>query len=590
MFMKKIKIKIDDREIECAAGMTIMAAAEKSGIFIPGLCGHPDFSPKANCRVCVVEVYSAANSGQAPRGKLVTSCSTHAQDGMVVRTDAERVKRSRNLNIELLFAEHIEKCPTCVWRFNCKLLELAERYKILITVFKDRKRERKIYKFANAVEIDGTQCIDCRNCVDACSKLQKINYLELKGKGIDQEVVPVKNKKSVFAAAFANAPADKVDCIYCGQCALHCPVGAAQEQTDWEAVEKEIKNVGKVVVAQFAPSVAVSMGEEFGIDAGKITTGQVIEGLRKIGFNHVFDASGAADLTAMIEAEELLERLKKRRHLPMFTSCCPAWVKYAEFYRPDLIPNLASSRSPQIHAGGVIKTYWAEKTGISPKNIVVVSIMPCPAKKFEAAREELRVNGLRPVDYVLTARELVFLFKKNKIDLAALPSGQSDDLFGEGSGAGVIYEGSGGVIEAVLRTAADWMRKNGKIPRSCFELKNVRGSAGIKEAKLSIGGKDLRAAAISGIGEIAAVLADLKKYDYIEVRACPGGCVGGGGQPIPTTPAIRKKRADVLYKSAKSRGIKKAHENKNVIGVLKWLENKKGLKNKILFIKYRDYR
>ncbi|MFH1427244.1 MAG: [FeFe] hydrogenase, group A [Patescibacteria group bacterium] len=565
--MKKINIKINGKAISCEPGQTIFKVAKENGIFIPGLCGHPDFPPKANCRVCVVEI--------AGWKKLATACSTEVEEGMDIRTDSERVKKARNLNIELIFAEHIERCPECIWRVNCKLLDLADKYKIEIKRFSDRKGRRKVFKFSNAVEIDGTQCIDCRNCIDACSMLQNINYLEIKGKGINQEIVPVKKKD--------------IDCIYCGQCAVHCPVGAAQEQSQWEMVEKVLKDKKKIVIAQFAPSIRVSIGEEFGVPYGKIMTEHVVSGLRKLGFNYVFDVSFGADITTIVEAEELLSRLKKKSVLPMITSCCPAWVKYLEFYNPELIPNLTTARSPHIHSGGAIKTFWAEKMKINPKNILVVSIMPCTAKKFGATRKELKVNGNWPVDYVLTTREFAWLMKKNKIDFKNLKKSQADSQLGEYSGAGVIYGGSGGVMEAALRTAhflACGAKKEGVcLPR--IDFKKVRGLAGIKESEVAVADKKLRIAVVNGIGNIKPVIENLNKYDYIEVMACPGGCIGGGGQPIPTTPETRQKRIEALYKIDKDKKIRKAHENKGVIEILEWLKKQKGnLEHRVLHTSY----
>lgn len=551
---KKIKIKIDGKTVECAEEETIMQAAKRIGIDIPGLCGHADFKPKANCRVCVVEV-----SG---RPRLQTSCSTLVEDGMEITTSSERVEKARNTNIELIFAEHIEKCADCVWRFECKLLSFAEKYKLLITTFRDRKGKRKTYKFANAVEIDGTQCIDCRNCIDACSILQNINYLELKGKGADQEVVPTKKKD--------------IHCILCGQCAVHCPVSAAQEQTHWEAVEKIIKDKNKTVVAQFAPSIRVSIGEDFGLPYGKIMTGNVVAGLRKLGFNYVFDVNFGADVTTMVEAEELLERINQGGKMPMMTSCCPAWVNYVEFYHPELIPNLTSSRSPHIHSAGLIKTYWAEKKGIKPENIVVVSIMPCTAKKHEAERPEMKINGVLPVDFVLTTREFSFMLKKNKIDFANLKEDPADDPLGEYSGAGAIYGASGGVMESALRTA-DFMACESKEKNACLskiDFKEVRGLLDVKEAVVVVGGKKLRVAVVNGIGNIEPVIENLKNYDYIEVMACPGGCIGGGGQPIPTNNEIREKRIAALYRLDKKLPIRAAHENKGVEKALSWIKAK----------------
>ena len=577
--MKKIKIKINGKKISCLSGKTIMEVAQENEIFIPGLCYHPDFPAKGNCRICVVEI-----KGEK---KLCLSCQRKVVDGMEIWTDTERVKKTRNLNIELIFAEHIEKCPTCIWNVHCDLLELAERYKIEIKRFSDRKGKRKTYKFANAVEIDGTQCIDCRNCLDACSLLQNISYLELKGKGVDQEVVPTKNKK--------------IDCIYCGQCAVHCPVGAAQEQSQWEMVEKDLADKKKIVIAQFAPSIRVSIGEEFNLPYGKILTGQVVAGLKELGFNYIFDVSFGADITTMVEAEELLKRIKTPPHpplirgggrgerLPLMTSCCPAWVKYVEFYHPELILNLTTARSPHIHSGGTIKTYWADKMNISPKEITVVSIMPCTAKKFEATRKELKVKGIFPVDYVLTTREFAWLLKKNNIDFSKLKPQKADDCLGEYSGAGIIYGGSGGVMESALRTAQFLAcgKNKGKICKTQLEFKQVRGLGDVKEAIVSVAGKKLRVAVVNGIGNIEPVIDNLGKYDYIEVMACPGGCIGGGGQPIPTTDEIRKKRIAALYKLDKSKKIRKAHENKRVLEALTWLKKQDKLERKVLHTGYK---
>ncbi|MEA2097477.1 MAG: [Fe-Fe] hydrogenase large subunit C-terminal domain-containing protein [Patescibacteria group bacterium] len=605
--MKKAKIKINNKEIICASSKTIMEVAKENGIEIPGLCNHPDFSPKANCRICVVEIKGIK--------KLMTSCSTKVQDGMEVKTNTERVKRVRNLNIELIFAEHIEKCPDCIWNVNCKLLSLANKYDIKIKRFTDRKDKRKIYKFANAVEIDGTQCIDCRNCIDACSILQNINYLKLKGKGAEQEVVP--NKK---------IGDKKIDCIYCGQCTVHCPVGAAQEQSHWEKVEKFLYDKSKIVIAQFAPAIRVSIGEEFGLPYGKIATGQVVAGLKKLGFDHVFDVNFGADITTIIEARELLERLEKNKNnnktdkkkletgnwklnslnkktvpsskfqvpsLPMITSCCPAWVKYVEFYHPELIPNLTTSRSPHIHLGGIIKTYWAERKKVKPENIVVVSVMPCTAKKFESTREELKVKNASPVDYVLTTREFAWMMKRRCVDFAKIKGVGADCPLGEHSGAAAIYGGSGGVMESALRSArffacAGDKKKESEICKLDLDFKAVRGLENIKETMVVVAGAKLRIAVVNGIGNIEQVIENLNNYDYIEVMACPGGCIGGGGQPIPTTDEIRKKRIEALYQIDKNKKNREAHRNEGVLEVLEWLEGQGKLEHSVLHTEYGD--
>ncbi len=565
---KKITITINDQIVNCEQGMTVLQAAKIIGIDIPALCQHDDFAPQANCRICVVEIVG--------NNRLQTSCSTLVKEGMEITTDSPKVRRARQTNLELIFAEHIEKCGTCVWRFECPLLSFAEKYKLQITRFKDRKAKRKIYKFANAVEIDGSQCIDCRRCVEACSQLQHIDYLEVKGKGVNQEIVPVKDKHK--------------HCILCGQCAVHCPVSAAQEQTAWEQVERVIKDKNKIVIAQFAPSIRVSIGEDFGIDPGHNVSGQVITALRELGFDYVFDVNYGADVTTMIEAQELVDRIINKKPLPMMTACCPAWVNYVEFYRPDLIPNLTTARSPHIHSGGIIKTYWASKSGIDPRNIKVVSIMPCTAKKYEASRSELKVNGYYPVDYVLTNREFSFMMKKNYINLANLKSSKADHPIGEYTGAAAIYGASGGVMESALRTVDYLLNGSSQAELSNIRInfKNVRGVEGLKEAKIKIANHELQVAVVNGIGNIQKVFEHFPKYHYIEVMACPGGCIGGGGQPIPTNWQIRKKRMQALYQHDRNLNIRQAHKNKSAQEALTWLkEQGHKLEHQVLHTSYK---
>lgn len=561
-----MRIKLNNKIIDATAGQTILDVATASGFFIPTLCHHPDLEIKTNCRMCVAEVKG--------RDTLVTACSTLVQEGMEILTESPRIKKARVINLELLFAEHEKKCINCTLRYNCDLLKYAARYKVDVNRFKNRKAERKIYQFANAVEIDGSQCIDCKNCVEVCSQVQKINYLKFEGGGANQEVVPVKDKTRA--------------CIYCGQCALHCPVAATQEHYAWEEVEKVLKDKNKIVVAQFAPSVRISIGEEFGLPYGTNCEGKIISALKKLSFQHVFDVNFGADLTTLVEAEELLERFKNKKGIfPMMTSCCPAWVAYVEFYHPELLPNLTTSRSPHIHLAGAIKTYWAQKNKIAAKKIVVVSVMPCTSKKYESSRKELFLKGNPLVDYVITTRELAFLIKKNNIDFKKLPDGVSEQLFNNGSGAAAIYGASGGVMESALRTANALVcaKSKSKICNSRLEFKEVRGLAGFKEASVNLDGKIIKVGVVNGIGNIEHVLPKLKKYHYIEVMACPGGCLGGGGQPIPTTRAIRLKRLAGLYEIDKNRPIRKAHDNKEMKEYFAWVK-KNNLNKQVLYTKF----
>lgn len=562
-----LNLKLNNKKIVVPSGKTILEIATERGIKIPSLCHHPDLDVRASCRVCVVEIKG--------RDKLATACSTKATEGMEIFTDSPRVKKARQLNIELIFASHIEKCADCTMRFNCDLLQLAKDYNIKITRFDDRKSKRKTYKFANAVEIDGTQCIDCQNCVTACAR-QGINFLEVEGHSVNQEI------KSTRAKGQA--------CIYCGQCANACPVAAAQEQGEWKQVEAALKDKNKIVVAQFAPAVRVSLGEEFGMPYGINCAKKINTALKKLGFNYIFDVNFGADITTMTEAEELVERLNdKKAAAPMFTSCCPAWVAYVEHYHPELIPNLTSARSPHIHSAGAIKSYFADKHKLNGKKIVVVSIMPCTAKKYEAARPELKYQGYQLVNQVLTTREFAFLLKKNNIDLKKLQDSETDPLFNDGSGAAAIYGASGGVMESALRTAvslacAQTKSKN-KLCASRLEFKEVRGLKGLKEAKVNLAGRQLKVGVVNGLGNIERILPKLREYQYIEVMACPGGCLGGGGQPLPTTKAIREQRLAGMYTIDAGKPIRRAHENKAMTDYYSWVKQK-SLSAKLLHTKF----
>lgn len=540
-----MNIKIDNKIIKCDSNETILDAAKKAGIIIPTLCHHPDLPVKANCRVCVCELEGC--------DKLVTACSTKVQDGMVVKTNTDKVRKARKMNIELIFAEHIEKCPDCVYNGRCKIQDLAEQYHIKIDArFSDRKKNRGIISFGGAIDIDLSKCIDCQNCVQVC-EMQQANFLEVKGKGSEMSVASSCDKEK--------------DCIYCGQCAAHCPVGAAHEHINIGDVEKEIRELDKIVIGQIAPSIRVSIGEEFGMEPGSITAEQLAEAMRMAGFDAVFDTCVAADITTIEEANELIERLETGDNLPMFTSCCPAWVKYVEFYRPDLIMNLTTVRSPQIIMGGIAKTYYAGIKGINPKEITVVSIMPCTSKKFEAQREELEIEGIiKPVDYVLTTRELAYLLKKYNIDLRKAKPQPLDHPLGDPTGAGIIYGAGGGVMESAIRTA--YYKAEGKeFPG--IDYQNIRGDKGIKRGRINIAGRTVKVAAASGMKNAAILLEEIDKnpysYDYIEIMACPGGCIGGGGQPIPTSPEIRRKRIESLYKLDKEKPIRQAHNNPDVM-------------------------
>lgn len=559
-----MQVIIDKKKIEAQKGETILELSRRVGIFIPYLSYHPEITNKGGDRVALVEIKG--------ENKLKSAETTKVSEGMIIFTNSDKVKKFRRLNLELIFASHIEKCADCTLRFNCRLLELARLYQIKISEFSDRKTSRKTYKFSNAVEIDGTQCIDCGNCIEACA-LQGINFLEFSGKGYRQELRPVNDKKRV--------------CIHCGQCTNVCPVAAAQEQMEWPQVEEVLADKTKIVVAQFAPAARVSIGEEFGMKVGTNCAKKINTALKKLGFAHSFDINFGADITTMIEAEELLQRIKDNKKIPLFTSCCPAWVSYVESYYPELLPHLTTARSPHIHSAGAIKTYFAKAKGLDRRQIKVVSIVPCTAKKHEAARAELRYRKEPLVDYVLTVREFAFMLKKRQIDFARLKDSETEPFFNDGTGAAAIYGASGGVMESALRTALYLSNFKQKKVIDNFQLKfqNFSGNKDIKEAEIMIGRRKLRVAVVSGIANFQHILPHLRRYHYIEVMACPGGCVGGGGQPFPSTKEIKKARAKALRQIDKNKKDRCAHENKVMLEYLNWVKTNR-LEEKLLHTKY----
>jgi len=539
-----MKIIIDGREIEADSGQSILEAAKNAGIEIPALCYHPDLSVKANCRMCLVEI----ENQRAP----LPACQTKISEGMKIITNSPKIRNLRKINLELIFSQHKEECNDCVWLGTCQLLKLAKEYEVEITRFADRKSGRPVYKIG-PIEFDQTKCIDCRNCLEICQK-QSGGFLELTGRGYEIGITP-------------SADTQK-DCLYCGQCIVHCPVGAIEAEGEFEEIEKPLLDAAKTVVVQFAPSIRSSIGEMFDLPPGAIMEGQLVAGLKQLGFKKVFDTAVSADFTTIEEANELVERLKNNGVLPMFTSCCPAWVRYVEFFRPDLIPNLTTARSPQSMFGGLIKTFWAQKQNLKPSDIVVVSIMPCTAKKYDVVKEDNYIDGSKRIDYVLTTRELGRLLAKHNIDLKNLAPLPADQPFSEYSGAGVIYGAAGGVMESAIRTAC-W-QITGKNPQQ-IEYQAVRGIVGLKTAEIAFGDLKIKIAAANGMENAREVLAILdknpKSFDYIEIMACPGGCIGGGGQPLPVSDEIRRQRAAALYQIDCAKTIRFAHDNPAVINI-----------------------
>ncbi|NTV41108.1 MAG: 4Fe-4S dicluster domain-containing protein [Candidatus Moranbacteria bacterium] len=531
--MEKITIKINSKIFSVEQEKTILEVANENGIEIPTLCFHPDLETKHHCGMCVVEIAGEEN--------LKHACATVVKEGMEIETESENLFEERKKSLDKILKKHLLECDDCVWLGHCKLLELTKKFEA--KPIAEKKESNQVLQVGTMV-FDQTKCIGCENCLSVCPT----GFLEMN----DQAKVQCSTD-------------EKKDCISCGQCILHCPVGAIEGVGEFEELEKIFKDDKKITVVQFAPSIRTSIGEEFGMETGKIVTGQLVSALKKVGFDYVFDTATGADFTTMEEAGELIERLEKKEKLPAMTSCCPAWVKFLEFNYPEFIPNLCTSRSPQTMLGGIVKNYWGAKMNIDPQNIFVVSVMPCVAKKYEIKRPELEVDGVAPVDMVLTTRELARLLKKNKLDLKNIEKSQADDPLGLASGAGVIYGSSGGVFESALRTA--YFKMIGKnLPEDA--VKEIRGFYGIKTKEIEIEGKTIKVCVVSGIKNAKKVMEQLKEnpqlYDAVEVMACPGGCIAGGGQPVPTNKKIARKRSAGLYVIDREKKLRFAHENSAV--------------------------
>ncbi|MDN5326274.1 MAG: NADP-reducing hydrogenase subunit HndD [Moorella sp. (in: firmicutes)] len=540
--MSTVKLTIDNIPVEVEAGTTILKAAEKAGLHIPTLCYLEGINEIGACRVCVVEVEGARN--------LMASCTAPVAEGMVVKTNSPRVRTARRLNVELLLSNHKMECPTCIRNLNCELQSLARELGIRQVRFDGKKSEYPIDDSTPAIIREPDKCILCRRCVAVCEKVQGVKAIAPMGRGFDTVVAPAFQDKLLDIA-----------CVECGQCTLVCPVGALYEKDYTREIWAALADPEKFVVVQTAPATRVSIGQEFGLPPGSINTGQMVAALRRLGFDRVFDTDFSADLTIMEEGSEFIERFTKGGPLPLITSCSPGWIKFMEHFYPEFIPNVSTCKSPQQMFGAVAKTYYARKAGIEPARMVVVSIMPCTAKKFECQRPEMRASGYQDVDYVLTTRELARMIREAGIDFRNLPEEQYDDPLGESTGAGVIFGATGGVMEAALRTAYELI--TGKtLP--FLDFYEVRGLKGIKEATVDIEGTEVRVAVAHSLGHARQILERViagEQYHFIEIMCCPGGCIGGGGQPIPTTTEIRQQRIKGIYQVDAEMPIRKSHEN-----------------------------
>ncbi len=519
-----MRIKVDGKDFEVKPDENLLVNLNNLGFNIPSLCYMPGLKPEARCRMCVVEV----------NNKLITSCSHYPKEGMEVFTDSERVRRARKINAELLLAEHKDSCSQ--EHELCKIIDELALRETRFEPLKDYKLD-----LGEAIIRNNNLCINCGRCVQVCTNIQSVNAISFAFRGHEEHVTPVFEKDL-----------SEVACTFCGQCLISCPVGAIKEREHLNEVLKALKDKKKHVVIQTAPSIRASLGEEFGLPPGTLVKGKMVAALRRCGFDKVFDTDLGADLTIMEEATELLERIKNNGPFPMFTSCCPAWVKFVEHFYHQLIPNLSTCKSPHEMLGTLIKKYYAKLNGL--KDVIVVSAMPCTAKKFEAARKELK----KMVDFVLTTREIARLIKYLKIDFVNLPDEDFDPALGISTGAGAIFGATGGVMEAALRTAYE-IATGKKLTK--IEFDQLRGLNGIKEGSIIINGKEIRFAAVSGLANTRELLKRMNKYHFIEVMACPGGCIAGGGQPLPKTKERIEKRMRALYEEDAKLPLRKSHEN-----------------------------
>lgn len=538
-----VHLTINNIPLAVPKGTKIMQAAQKLGIDIPHLCYHEDQRIKARCRLCSVEV--------AGKRRLLAACSTEVWEGMEVHTDTQIVRDTQVAILQLMLANHHKDCLSCPRNQNCDLQRLCSRFNIQHSSLPSVCKEEPRIVTNPAIVRDPSKCIRCGRCIRACKDVQGIAALTYAGRSSDIVVTTAYNK-----------PMETTDCILCGQCSLVCPTGALVEKDDTEKVLDALQDPKKHVIVQVAPSVRVSLGDAFGMEPGAIVTGQMVTALHLLGFDKVFDTNFGADLTIMEEGTEFLDRLQHGGVLPMMTPCCPGWVYYVEKHYSDCLPHLSSTKSPMSIFGAVAKTYYPKVAGIDVKDIVTVSVMPCTAKKFEAGRPELGRDGRPDVDIVLTTRELIKLIKYVGLSFGQLPETEFDSPLGTASGAGAIFGTTGGVMEAALRTVCD--KLTGKTLER-LDFKEARGFKGIKECTLEMGGRTLHIAIAHTLKNAEILMEQVRKgispYDFIEVMACPGGCIGGGGQPIGTTNAVKKKRMQALYEIDRSLPVRKSHEN-----------------------------
>ena len=546
-----INLKIDGIDVEVPKGTTILQAAKKANIDIPTLCYLKEINEIGDCRICIVEV-------EGRRG-FATSCIQKAEEGMVVHTHSKQIMEARKVILDLILSNHQRDCLTCTRNGSCELQTLAMKFNVMNVEYEGEKSVHKIDDLSPSIVRDFNKCILCRRCISTCKKVQKIGAIDCVNRGFSSCVSTV-----------GDHSLNDVNCTFCGQCITACPVGALREKDSTDLVWENLKDEDTFVVVQTAPAVRAALGEEFGMKIGTNVTGKMVTSLKKLGFNKVFDTNTGADLTIMEEANEFIKRLTQGGTLPMITSCSPGWVKYIEMNYPELLSHLSSCKSPHEMFGALLKTYYAEKNNIPAEKIYVVSVMPCIAKKYERQRTELKNNGMYDVDCVLTTRELARMIKQANIEFEQLEEKEFDSPMGEATGAAAIFGVTGGVMEAALRSVSEILTGE---ELEKIEFKEIRGEQGIKRASLKLGERDIKVVVAHGLGNAQTIMEEIKSgkadYQFVEIMACPGGCIMGGGQPIKNskirgTIDVRRKRAEAMYSIDEKSKIRKSHENPSI--------------------------